>query len=203
MATIQPGFTDAASEAQTVFRTVLTALSRPGLAQDLPSGLRPPKPLTPELAAVALALADAEAPLWLDRALAKEPAVAEFLRFHTGAPIVSDASKAAFALVRRPDELPDLGLFARGSQDYPDRSMTIVLAVGSLEAGEIFSITGPGVKNVETFAVTGLPENFASLSASNHALFPRGIDWLLVGAGRVLGLPRSSVVTTIAAQEAA
>ncbi|MBD0275911.1 MAG: phosphonate C-P lyase system protein PhnH, partial [Acetobacteraceae bacterium] len=66
-----PGFGDPVRDAQAVFRAVMDALARPGPPRALPAGLpRPPGPLAPELGAIALALADHEAPLWLDAPLA-------------------------------------------------------------------------------------------------------------------------------------
>jgi len=203
MAAMQSGFADPVGEAQAVFRAILAALSRPGRIRELPGRLTPPKPLTPELAALALALADPDAPLWLDGALAREPAIAEYLRFQSGAPIVSKPSGAAFALVRRPEDLPATELFALGSQDYPDRSTTIVLAVDSLSEGEEFAVAGPGVKGEARFSAGPLPADFAERVQANHALFPRGVDWLLAGPGRVLGLPRSSRLSRVSVREAA
>ena len=45
-------------DAQGVFRAVMDALARPGTIQPVATRLAPPAPLTPELAAVALALAE-------------------------------------------------------------------------------------------------------------------------------------------------
>ena len=203
MPTMQPGFSDPVGEAQSVFRSVLAALSRPGIPRELPAALTPPAPLTPELAAVALALADPDAPIWLDATLAREPAVAEYIRFQTGAPIVSNPARAALALVRHPEALPETETFALGTQDYPDRSTTIVLAVDALADAGPFRLTGPGVKGSASFSAAPLPMDFAARVAANHALFPRGVDWLLVGAGCVLGLPRSSALSLATEAEAA
>ena len=203
MPNMQPGFSDPVGEAQSVFRAVLTALSRPGIPRDLPAALTPPAPLTPELASVALALADPDAPIWLDATLAREPTVAEYLRFQTGAPIVSQPARAALALVRHPETLPETEAFALGTQDYPDRSTTIVLAVDAVRAGGGFELAGPGVKGSIRFGASPVPMDFAARVAANHALFPRGVDWLLVGAGHVLGLPRSSALSLAPEAEAA
>ena len=70
-----PGFADPVLDAQRVFRGVMEALARPGSLQPLADLPEVPAPLTPELAAIALALADADAPLWLDAPLAGAPAV--------------------------------------------------------------------------------------------------------------------------------
>jgi alpha-D-ribose 1-methylphosphonate 5-triphosphate synthase subunit PhnH len=188
------GFPDPVIDAQRVFRAVMDALARPGTVRDLAVDLAPPAPLTPELAAVALALADHEAPLWLDPALAAVPAVAAYLRFHTGAPIVADPAGAAFALVAEPAWLSSFEPFAIGTPDYPDRSTTLVLACDRLASEEGFTLEGPGIERQAALSAAPLPPGFPALWAANRALFPRGIDLILVAPGRVAGLPRSTTL---------
>ena len=189
---ILPGFDDAPRQSQTVFRAVMDALARPATVQNLGMLLQPPAPLTPELAAIALALADHDAPIWLDATLAAHPAVAAYLRFHTGAPIVSDPKDAVFALVADPTAMPSFDSFALGSEDYPDRSTTIVIAVDRVESGEGVWIEGPGMAVPALLAVTPMPSDFQSQVSDNHALFPRGVDLVFAAAGRLVALPRSS-----------
>ncbi|RVU17462.1 phosphonate C-P lyase system protein PhnH [Methylobacterium oryzihabitans] len=186
------GFADPVHDAQGAFRAMLDALARPGLVQALPAALAPPAPLTSELAAIALALADADAPVWLDGPLAEAPEVEEFLRFHTGARLVADPAEAAFALVADPEACPDFSAFAQGSPAYPDRSTTLVLAVRHLAAGEGLAFEGPGIRGRVRLGVAPLPAGFAARWSANHALFPRGIDLLLAAPGRVAGLPRTA-----------
>ncbi len=140
------GFADPVHDAQGVFRAVMDALARPGTIHVLATGLTPPAPLTPELAALALALADADAPLWLDAGLAQNPAVPAFLRFHTGARIADDPAEAAFALVSDAAACPDFSVFAQGMPAYPDRSATLVLAVSALSGDEGWRLDGPGIR---------------------------------------------------------
>jgi len=123
------GFADLVKDSQSVFRTVMDALSRPGLKQPIHVDAEPPAPLTPEVAAIALTLADHDSPVWLDETLAASEAVVAWLKFHTGAPIVSDPRQADFALVTGWGSLPRLDAFAIGTDEYPDRSTTVVLAV--------------------------------------------------------------------------
>lgn len=190
--TLAPGFTHPVFDAQSVFRGVLDAVARPGLPRDLAVDLAPPSPLTPELAAVALALADPDAPLWLDAALAAAPAVAGYLRFHTGARIVADPAEAAFALVSDPTgELP-LAEFATGNDEYPDRSTTLVVAVARLVDGAALTLSGPGIRGTVEVSATPLPSCLPGILRANAASFPRGLDILLVASGRVIGIPRSS-----------
>ena len=191
-AALAPGFARPVFDAQAVFRAVLDALARPGLPRDLVADLAPPSPLTPELAAVALALADPDAPLWLDAALASSPAVMGYLRFHTGARIMADPAEAAFALVSDPSGHVPLNGLATGTDEYPDRSATLVVAVAGLDGGPALTLSGPGIRGTVDVAADPLPANLVEVLRANAASFPRGLDVLLVSAGRVIGIPRSS-----------
>lgn len=189
----RPGFADPVHDAQRVFRAVLDALARPGhilpLGVDLPS---PPTPLSSELAAVALALADADAPLWLDPRLAAAEEVGAYLRFHTGAPIAARPEQASFALLSEPGLAPPLEAFAQGTHEYPDRSATLVIAVERLTGGAGATLLGPGIRGTSAFGPGPLPPDLIAQLRVNHDLFPLGVDCLFVAAGQVLGLPRSS-----------
>lgn len=190
------GFVDPVHDAQGVFRAVMDALARPGTIQALATALAPPAPLTAELAAIALALTDADAPLWFDEPLRQNPAVAEFLRFHTGARLTDTPSEAAFALVSDPAACPDLGTFAQGSLAYPDRSTTLVLAVSALSGGEGWYLDGPGIRGSARLAAAPLPADIVARLARNHAGFPQGVDLILAAPARLAALPRSTRVTT-------
>lgn len=185
------GFADPVHQGQATFRTLLDALARPGRIGRLASDLDPPAPLTPELAAVALTLVDADTPVWLDGPLAANPAVAAFLRFHTGAPIVAEPAGAAFALIADPAACPPFPDFAQGSPDYPDTAATLVLALDCLsEDGPGFA--GPGIRGLVHLDAAPLPADWLERLAANQAAFPRGLDLVLTAPGVVAGLPRSS-----------
>jgi alpha-D-ribose 1-methylphosphonate 5-triphosphate synthase subunit PhnH len=192
---LAPGFADPVHDAQAAFRAVMDALARPGRIRALEAGLTPPAPLTPELAAVALALTDADTPVWLDAALAAAPEVAAYLRFHTGAPLTDDPARAAFAFVREPARCPPLGRFALGTPAYPDTSTTLVLALDAITPGAGLHLTGPGIAGSARMALAPLPEGFTAQLAENRADFPLGVDLILTAPGQVAGLPRSTVVT--------
>ena len=192
---LAPGFADPVHDAQGTFRAVMDALARPGMLWPLRSALRPPAPLTPELAAIALALTDADTPVWLDAALSASPEIAAYLRFHTGAPLTADPERAAFALIRDPKTGPPLARFAQGSPAYPDTSTTLVLALDTLADGAGLHLTGPGIRGATRIAPAPLPAGFVAQRAENHAAFPLGVDVILAAPGLVAGLPRSTAVT--------
>ena len=187
---VEGGFADAVLGAQAVFRAIMEALSRPGTPRALAHDATPPAPLSRDLGVVALTLCDHDSPVWLDPALAATQSVAQWLRFQTGAPLVTEPARVLFALVGDPNHLPPLGDFAQGSDEYPDRSTTLVLASGA--PARALRLTGPGVKG-ELIARLPLPSgDFVAQWAENRARFPRGVDLLLVGDGMVTGLPRTT-----------
>lgn len=188
------GFAFPVAQSQSCFRAVMEATSRPGLVRALAAGVLPPVPLTPELAAIALAFADPDAPLWLDRTLARVADVRDFLRFHTGARIVERPDEAAFALIVEPASMPGLADFAQGTDAYPDRSTTVVVAVEAIEGGGALVVAGPGVDGEARLSISPQPEGFIAQLGQNHARFPRGVDLLFVAAGRIAALPRSADV---------
>jgi len=192
---LAPGFADPVHDAQGTFRAVMDALARPGLPQRLDAGPNPPAPLTPELAAIALALTDADTPVWLDADLAAASEVAAYLRFHTGAPLTEDPARAAFALIRDPARCPPLARFAQGTPAYPDTSTTLVLALDAIASEAGLRLTGPGIDGTARIALSPLPDSFVAQLAENRAGFPLGVDLILTAPGRVAGLPRSTAVT--------
>ena len=135
---------------------------------------------------------DADTPVWLDAALTKTSAVRDWIVFHTGAPIVSNPSDAAFALVAAPQNLSALNGFALGTQEFPDRSTTIILQVSTLSDGVQLTLEGPGIKDQAQLAPEPLPQHFETQWRANRAAFPRGVDLILAAPGCVAALPRST-----------
>lgn len=189
---IDGGFADPVLAGQRAFKAVMDALSRPGTVQPLPNEARPPHPLDPGLAEIALTLCDHDTPVWLDSILADAPAVADWLAFHVGAPLTSDPAAAAFAFASSAETLSAFPHFALGTDEYPDRSTTIVLAIPALTGGPTLTLRGPGIKGEASIAPTGLPADFAAQWAENREAFPRGIDLLLVAPEGLVGLSRTT-----------
>jgi alpha-D-ribose 1-methylphosphonate 5-triphosphate synthase subunit PhnH len=192
---LEGGFAEPVLDAQRGFRAMMNALANPGAIQKLDPMPVPPAPLTAELALVALTLCDHDSPLWLDEQLIGSTAVSAWLRFHTGAPLVSEPIAADFALVAAASNLLPLNRFALGTDQYPDRSTTIAMALPSLLGGTVLTLRGPGIKDEATIAPVGLPGDFLAQWLENSELFPRGIDLLLVADGEVIGLPRTTRIS--------
>jgi alpha-D-ribose 1-methylphosphonate 5-triphosphate synthase subunit PhnH len=189
-ATLAPGFADPVLSAQATFRAVMDAMAHPGRVYAIEERLSAPPPLSRAAAAIALALCDQDTPVWLDAGLA-EADVAYWLRFHTGAPVVEAPAGAAFAILSDPEQAPPFEAFAQGTPEYPNRSATLILQVESVQEGPALVLSGPGVKGCATLRARPQPPDFRDRLAANGALFPRGVDLLLVTDAAVVGLPRS------------
>jgi alpha-D-ribose 1-methylphosphonate 5-triphosphate synthase subunit PhnH len=180
---------DFAFASQAAFRALMECFARPGEIRTL-DGVAAPAPLAPATAALIQSLADYETPIWLDPSLARVPAVGEWIRFQTGAPLVKEMRNAAFALIGNPSDMPEFEQFALGTEEYPDRSTTLIVQVERF-TGQPITIKGPGVKAARKLAAEPLPDDFATRLTANRELFPRGIDLVLVAGEQVMALPRS------------
>ena len=190
MAALAPGFAEPVHDAQRTFRLVLDAMSHPGRVVEVASAVAPPG-LAPAAAAVALALCDLETPIWLD---AETSAAASWLRFHCGTPIVGAVGEARFAFIRRLETMPALDAFALGTDEYPDRSATLVIEVAALSPADGLVLAGPGIKDTARLRADGVGPRFWRERAGLTELFPRGID-LVLTCGRLLAaLPRTTEV---------
>jgi alpha-D-ribose 1-methylphosphonate 5-triphosphate synthase subunit PhnH len=190
---MRPGLADPVLDSQRIFRAVLDAMSHPGRIVALVAADRAPGPLHPATEAVCLALVDLETPLWLD-ATGRTAEVMAHLRFHCGCPIVDEPSQARFAVVADPGRMPDLGRFDPGTDEYPDRSATVIVQVGALVADVGQRLTGPGIASEARLDALGLPEGFWEGLRANHDRFPRGVDVLLIAGSRLAALPRTTRV---------
>lgn len=191
-ASLDGGFGQPVFEAQAAFRLLMDAMARPGSRHRIEADVMAPGLAGPAQAAIALTLCDADTPVWCGGA---EPALGAWFAFHTGAPLTAAASEAAFAFVGQngamPDDLP------LGTQDYPDRSATLVLEVRCFGEGERFRLTGPGIDGHADIAIDGLSDGFAAFRAANRALFPRGLDVVLTAGRDLMALPRSTHFTPL------
>lgn len=192
---IEGGFAEPVLDAQAAFRAVMDAMARPGTASTLAGMATPPAPLTATAATVALTLCDHDTPVWLDPALKGSAAVTTWLGFHTGAPLASTPAEAHFALVADPAALIALENFAQGSQDYPDRSATLILQVDSLDGGAPLRLEGPGIETAATLAPTPMPRHFVEQWRQNSGRFPRGVDLVLAAPRALACLPRTTRIS--------
>jgi len=186
------GFDDPVFDSQKTFRTVMDAMARPGSIKELAARVRPPAPLNGAAAALLLTLADFETPVWFDAPLTEAEGVIPWLRFHTGAPIVTEPIKARFAVVSDGGSLPSLARFSPGSQEYPDESTTVIIQVAEIREASGPILTGPGIETTARMQPSPLNDLFWSQAIDNGLLFPRGLDVIFAAPEALAALPRST-----------
>src|ERR1700731_2376842 len=192
VAELPAGFADKVLSAQSTFRSVMDAMARPGSVQRVVAAAGAPAAMMSGTAAIALTLFDHDTPVWLDPRMSETSDVTKWLKFHTDAPVVLDSSICSFALIGDASALPALDRFALGSNEYPDRSSTLILQVESLTQGRQYELRGPGIDGTAVLQATIEPENLFERLAINAALFPRGIDVMLVADDAMIAIPRTT-----------
>lgn len=206
MSKIAAGFSDAVHDSQHCFRKLLTAMSEPGtlVELNLMAGFGSMMPASTQ---VLLALADNSTPLWLSKQFESDVAVLENLNFHLGCSIVTQQQQANFALIAAQDVSEfdwQMAQFDMGSEEYPDRSTTVIVEVkGLLAQPSLFSTTlklsGPGIKSDSILSIELLSPSVLQaillLRQSSH--FPLGLDFIFVSEQKIVALPRSTTVEII------
>lgn len=184
------GWRDPVHDSQEAFRAALEALSRPGRIQRLGRSIEN-LPLGPALAALLLTLTDDDTRVWWQE---PAPRLQQWLRFHTGARSVDHAADAAFAVITRAAEVPELRRFDWGSAASPEQSCTLLVEVPSLRNGLPVQAHGPGIAGGTELRIAGLPEGFWAEWLASHAAAPQGVDIFFTCGDEVLGLPRTTRV---------
>ncbi|MEX2618274.1 MAG: phosphonate C-P lyase system protein PhnH [Alphaproteobacteria bacterium] len=186
-----PGLADPVFDSQSIFRTVLQALSRPGRIYRMPVDLPAPEGLAG--AGICLCLLDRDTSLWLDAPL-RTPAIESFLRFHTGCTITGDPETAGFAIMASLPDRAEIARFNAGTPEYPDRSTTIIVQTEGLRDDRGARLSGPGIEREHRLDVAGAAPAFWAAVRASNAQFPLGVDFLFVAGDRLAGLPRSILV---------
>lgn len=189
-AQLSAGFADAVHEAQNAFRGLLDALSRPGRRVAIGSPVKG-LALGPAMAHLLLTLTDDDTPVWWQHS---DESTTGWLRFHTGASLAANPGEAAFAVITDAAGLPPLDTFAAGSLESPEHSATLLVEVASLDDGPAVEWRGPGIQDMQTVRIAGLPDQFWAQWQANHAAFPQGVDIVFTCADAALGLPRTTRV---------
>jgi len=192
VAELPAGFADRVLSAQSTFRSVMDAMARPGTVQRIVAAIGAPAAMMRGTAAIALTLFDQDTPLWLDPQISGTSDVTKWLKFHTGAPVIADSSVCSFALVGDARALPSLDRFAFGSNEYPDRSTTLILQVESLTQGPVLELRGPGIDGTAVLRAAIQPADLFARLEINRTLFPRGIDVVLVHDDTIVAIPRTT-----------
>jgi alpha-D-ribose 1-methylphosphonate 5-triphosphate synthase subunit PhnH len=192
VAELPAGFADKVLSAQSTFRSVMDAMARPGSVQRIVAAAGTPSGIMRGTAAIALTLFDHDTPVWLDPLTSETSNGTKWLKFHTGAPVVADSSICSFALIGDAAALPSLDRFSFGTNEYPDRSTTLILQVESLTQGKNLELRGPGIDGTAVLQARVQPADLFERLAINATLFPRGIDVVLVHDNSIVAIPRTT-----------
>ncbi len=195
------GFSDPVFQSQAAFRALLASLAEPGLHQTIGGDITPPAGLNAATATALLTLADYETPIWLSQSLRDGPA-GTWLRFHCSAALVENPAAAAFAVIDGSGTTPLLSAFNPGTDQFPDRSTTVIVQCAGLEGGEVAVLAGPGIVGQRRIAPAGLRTGFWAEVAANAELYPLGVDLILTHGIAAIGLPRSTQIVSAAVSEA-
>jgi alpha-D-ribose 1-methylphosphonate 5-triphosphate synthase subunit PhnH len=185
------GFAQPIEQSQQAFRLILKALSEPGHVVTLP-GSPAWGTLNAASTAALLTLADQETPLQLCSALESEQVLTN-IRFHSGAPMATQADQVCFALFDAQLQATDLQALPHGSEISPEFSTTVVVQLESLEQGTALQLTGPGIEHQRIISPS-LPPALLDYLINRPQRFPLGLDFLLTCGERLLALPRTTRV---------
>lgn len=192
---LAPGLADPVIDAAHGFRAMLDAMARPGTVHVAGEALDPPAPFGQAAAAVLLTLADHDASVWLPDDV--EDDARRWLAFHTGAPTVTDRSRAVFAWLPGPEAALPLDAassgWALGEPAYPDRSATLLIEVARLKSGTGPELSGPGIDGTARLDAA-LPDDLLASRAALRPLHPLGLDLILTCGDRLAALPRTTRV---------
>ncbi|OLO08890.1 phosphonate C-P lyase system protein PhnH [Salinicola sp. MH3R3-1] len=195
-----PGLADPAHDSQRLFRQILGAMSEPGtlatLALPAPPQEAPSDALGAALWGVMLTRCDLETRVWIATDL-DSPALREALTFHTGARLVDDPANADFALLTHASFDPQTP-FALGSDTYPDRGTTLLVAVERLANAEPWILSGPGIETTRALDIGDAVGCHLLMDrlAANRASFPQGLDVIFGCGAQLAAVPRSTRITS-------
>ena len=201
VAELPAGFADKVLSAQSTFRSVMDAMARPGSVQRIaPRPARRP-PMMRGTAAIALTLFDHDTPIWLDAPMSATPDVAQMAQVpHQRAGDRGFRRSASFALVGDPRD-------AAGARSLRVRQQRISGSFDDADpAGRKPDATGPPSSCAAPASTARRccgpsiqPQDLFERLAVNAALFPRGIDVVLVHDDAIVAIPRT---TRLVAREA-
>lgn len=177
---------DTVFDSQRVFRVLLQAAAQPGKLFTLPPFA------CGSLEAVARTLLDHEVTFCAIGEQAVE--VKKHLSRLTGAQ-VSPIEEADFAMVFGGDSEGEALKLGRGTLERPEMGATAIYTVEELSnvGTLVLELSGPGVPTTRTLGVEGIAEAEAEAIRETRRDYPLGVDvYLIDGAGRVAGLPRST-----------
>ncbi|MFN8529820.1 MAG: phosphonate C-P lyase system protein PhnH [Anaerolineae bacterium] len=179
-----PPYTPSEALARETFLALMWSLSYPGRIHTLPDS-------GPPFESIAHALLDLETTFYTP-----EAALANVLA-HNGARAFPPET-AAYHFYPAVTDLASIRAASVGTLLYPDRSATLFVdCTLNADDGDLFILTGPGINGETRVRVAGLPREFWAIR-EQRCRFPLGWDVYLIDQSRVIGLPRSTKMLSVA-----
>ena len=193
VAELPAGFADKVLSAQSTFRSVMDAMARPGSVQRIVAVAGAPAAMMRGTAAIALTLFDHDTPLWLDPWMSETPEVTSWLKFHTGAPVIADSSICSFALIGDARALPGARSLCVRQQRVSGPLDDADPAGRKPDARSCARIARSRHRRHRRLAGHDPADGpFAAARDQSAALFPRGIDVVLVHDDTIVAIPRTT-----------
>ena len=142
---LRGGYTNLPIQSSLNFREIMMTMAKPGEIRTLTGGFGP-EPLSISTSNIILTLCDPETKISLMGKYDREY-VRDWIVFHTNATFALPA-EADFVIGTWNDIKP-LSQFKCGSEEYPDRSATIILETEKLENLGV-NLRGPGIETLKT-----------------------------------------------------
>ena len=177
-----PLYTLAEAQSRETFLSLMWALSYPGRVYPLPENIAP-------LEAISAALLDLETSFYTNDA----SFVTLFERNGARALSPSDAAYHFYPRMNAAD-LDSVKQANVGTLLYPDRSATLIIGGCTFDQGQSVTLTGAGINGTINLKIDGLPPEFWTLRDQRRR-FPLGWDVFFLEGSRVIGLPRSTMIT--------
>ncbi|CCK81348.1 MULTISPECIES: phosphonate C-P lyase system protein PhnH [Desulfobacula] len=184
------GFQSETYDTQYVFRELLSAMAKPGIIKDMELDMACPGNLHMASGAILLALLDFETPLCSD--LKNTDQAIQWIRFHTGAPIIRMPNRSLFALYTNLEQLKDPAEFNQGTIESPDQSTTLLIQTSGLENNGRIKLTGPGIQCKTYLNLKGVKDIFLHKRADMINNYPLGIDMIFIYNNRFVAIPRTT-----------
>lgn len=179
------GFISPALESARLFRAIMTAMSHPGKIVTA-DGLVPPAPLEAAAAAILLTLCDHDTKVAVTNSYDTDN-IKQWLIFHTGCKLTAD-EEADFVLVDQANIAP-LTHYRQGSDEYPDRSATLIVSLPEINNKRGVRLSGPGIKKEQILSLSDV-----STYRDNMKTFPLGIDFMFTHQETLACVPRSTTM---------
>ncbi len=186
-------FIDPVNDSQFTFRQLLKAMSEPGILSKLTT-TEPLGFMSEALFATCQTLLDQQTSIWLSKEF-DTPDIRHNLSFHTGAPILDDATKAQFAIAFA-WEIQSTENFHKGDVEYPETACTLLLQVNALNGddGDTLKLSGPGIETDVYVRISDLTPAILTYLTTRPDHFPLGLDLILTAEDALLCIPRSTLV---------